>query len=75
MDGGLSKRGSRLSAARVHSKHVQELHGLMAGRFQNVALVFAPQTFHGLRADRFQNVAHALPPPTFVLKTRKHFTD
>eukprot|EP00959_Pyramimonas_sp_CCMP1952_P097840 2045015-Pyramimonas_sp.AAC.1 len=46
MDGGwFSKYGSNLSAAHTRFKDLQELHGLRAGGFQNVALAMAPRTF------------------------------
>eukprot|EP00959_Pyramimonas_sp_CCMP1952_P286717 5995396-Pyramimonas_sp.AAC.1 len=36
--------GSRLGAAHMRCTKLQELHGLRAGRFQNVVLAFAPRT-------------------------------
>eukprot|EP00959_Pyramimonas_sp_CCMP1952_P161101 3368658-Pyramimonas_sp.AAC.1 len=77
------KRGAHSSFkfARV-SRIDGDLHGLKAGRFQNV--VFAlhgahslqnVQEFHGLRASGFQNVALALAPRTFVSSICKSFTD
>eukprot|EP00959_Pyramimonas_sp_CCMP1952_P223208 4666388-Pyramimonas_sp.AAC.1 len=46
MDGEwFSKCGSRLSAAHIRLNKSQELHGLRAGGFPNVALAFAPRTF------------------------------
>eukprot|EP00959_Pyramimonas_sp_CCMP1952_P324963 6801730-Pyramimonas_sp.AAC.1 len=55
--GSFSKRGPRLSAVHIRFKSLQELHGLVAGNFRNVALALAPRTFvftklpelHGLR--------------------------
>eukprot|EP00959_Pyramimonas_sp_CCMP1952_P384534 8059044-Pyramimonas_sp.AAC.1 len=46
MDSGwFSKRGSRLSTAHIRFKALQNLHGLRAVPFQNVALALAPHTF------------------------------
>eukprot|EP00959_Pyramimonas_sp_CCMP1952_P085337 1784491-Pyramimonas_sp.AAC.1 len=46
MEGGsFSNCGYRLGAAHISLNKLQELHGLRAGRFQNVALVLAPRTF------------------------------
>eukprot|EP00959_Pyramimonas_sp_CCMP1952_P368214 7713023-Pyramimonas_sp.AAC.1 len=46
MEGGwFSKCGPRLGAAHIRFNTLQELHGLEAGRFQNVALALAPRTF------------------------------
>eukprot|EP00959_Pyramimonas_sp_CCMP1952_P392405 8222774-Pyramimonas_sp.AAC.1 len=36
--GSFSKCGSRFSATHIRFKHMQEFHGLRAGRFQNAAL-------------------------------------
>eukprot|EP00959_Pyramimonas_sp_CCMP1952_P166114 3471805-Pyramimonas_sp.AAC.1 len=54
MKGGwFSKCGSRLSAAHIHFEHLQELHGLKAIPFQNVALASAPPTFISTDYKRF----------------------
>eukprot|EP00959_Pyramimonas_sp_CCMP1952_P319343 6682355-Pyramimonas_sp.AAC.1 len=46
MEGGsFSTSGSRIRATHIRFKDSQELHGLRAGRFQNVAVAFAPRTF------------------------------
>eukprot|EP00959_Pyramimonas_sp_CCMP1952_P296928 6211839-Pyramimonas_sp.AAC.1 len=46
MEGGsFLKCGCRLSAARIRSKYVQELHGWRAAHVLNVALALAPRTF------------------------------
>eukprot|EP00959_Pyramimonas_sp_CCMP1952_P428407 8973234-Pyramimonas_sp.AAC.1 len=46
MEGGrLSNFGSRLSAAHIRLRKLQELHGWRAGGCQNVALAFAPRAF------------------------------
>eukprot|EP00959_Pyramimonas_sp_CCMP1952_P010796 226293-Pyramimonas_sp.AAC.1 len=46
MEGGwFSKCGSRLGAAHIRFKHVQEFHGLKAGGFQNAPLALARRTF------------------------------
>eukprot|EP00959_Pyramimonas_sp_CCMP1952_P373248 7816577-Pyramimonas_sp.AAC.1 len=46
MEGGsFSKCGSRLRAAHIQFKQLQELHGLRTVPFQNVALALAPHTF------------------------------
>eukprot|EP00959_Pyramimonas_sp_CCMP1952_P450297 9428406-Pyramimonas_sp.AAC.1 len=42
--GWFSKCGSRFGAAHVRFTHVQELHGLRAAPFQNVAIASAPRT-------------------------------
>eukprot|EP00959_Pyramimonas_sp_CCMP1952_P435577 9120887-Pyramimonas_sp.AAC.1 len=42
--GSFSKCGSRPSTAHIFQE-LQELHGLRAGRFQNVVLALAPRTF------------------------------
>ena len=46
-DGGrpFSKWGSRLGAAHIRLKRLQQFHGWRAGRFQSGALTLAPQTF------------------------------
>eukprot|EP00959_Pyramimonas_sp_CCMP1952_P217317 4545237-Pyramimonas_sp.AAC.1 len=41
----VSKCGSRISAAHIRFKQLQELHGLRAVPFQNVALALAQRTF------------------------------
>eukprot|EP00959_Pyramimonas_sp_CCMP1952_P063811 1333165-Pyramimonas_sp.AAC.2 len=38
-----SKCGSRLNAAHIRFKHLQELHRVRAGGFQNVVLALAPR--------------------------------
>eukprot|EP00959_Pyramimonas_sp_CCMP1952_P431289 9032848-Pyramimonas_sp.AAC.1 len=44
-NGPFSICGSRLSAAHIRFKHLQELHALRAGGVQNVALALARRTF------------------------------
>eukprot|EP00959_Pyramimonas_sp_CCMP1952_P376855 7893196-Pyramimonas_sp.AAC.1 len=41
--GSFTKCGSRRNAAHTRFKHVQELHTLRAGRFENVAPTLAPR--------------------------------
>ena len=62
--GPLSKWGSRLGAADIRRKSLQQLDGWRAGRFQNGALALAPRACvlevfnsyrQGWRAGRFQN--------------------
>ena len=46
MEGGsFSKSGSRLGAAQIRLKILQQLHGSREGRFQKWALALVPRTF------------------------------
>ncbi len=64
-------------------KQLQELHGLRAVRYHNVALALAPRAFvlkmlqklHTLQGCRLQNVVLALAPRTFGSKICKGFMD
>eukprot|EP00959_Pyramimonas_sp_CCMP1952_P260520 5447597-Pyramimonas_sp.AAC.1 len=66
-----------LSAAHIRLGFLQELHGLRAGCFQNVALALAPAhsfcTFARVARIEcgFPNVALALAPRTFLAQNRK----
>eukprot|EP00959_Pyramimonas_sp_CCMP1952_P148609 3109099-Pyramimonas_sp.AAC.1 len=57
MEGGwCSTCGSRLSAARIRVKSLQEFHGLRACRCRHVALALAPRTFvKHARASRIED--------------------